>query len=112
MSTLTAFEIEKIVHESQESSHGGWVTVATDDFASLIETIESLRVENERYRRDERYEMLAKAYTVLEVDRECWKKEAEFYKKMWGIRGKALAMPCLACGSTQKAILPKDRNDQ
>lgn len=48
-------------------------------------------------------------HASLKMDRELWKKDAEFYKKMWAIRGKALEMPCLTCGSTEKAIRLKNR---
>ena len=53
-------------------------------------------------------EKMVQAYTVAEVDRDLWRKEGEFYKKMWAIRGKALSMPCLTCGSTEKEIRLKN----
>jgi|CXWL01.1.fsa_nt_gi hypothetical protein len=46
-------------------------------------------------------EKMVQAYTTVEGER-------DFYKKMWAIRGKALEMPCLTCGSTEKAIRLKN----
>ena len=93
------------IDERERLSHA----IESCDTNQVIQERDALRlrikaVDDEHVQLQADREKMVQAYTILEVDRDLWRKEGEFYKRMWAIRGKALAMPCLICGSTEKEI--------
>lgn len=97
-------------------------------------------VDEEHVQLAEDRKKMVETYTIVEMDRNLWKREhgglmfsyqelqrkldiavstaqeqvakareeRDFYEKRWKVRGKALEMPCMNCGSSEKAIRLKN----